>query len=363
MRRRALLAAALTGSAVVVTGGLPAYAQRGVPPLREDLLREALDPLDPAVSGALVRVEGAAGRWRGRAGVADVHSRRPVPWDARFRIGSMTKTFTATAVLQLAAAGLLDIDAPVRRYLPGRLPEGYPGTVRQLLDHTSGLRGTELPHKEVDWFLAHRFDTFEPGSQVAWTEEPLFTPGEQQRYGNVGYIVAGLVIEAVTGRPWADAIRRGILRPLGLRNTFLPGTDPAIPGPHARGYELIGSRYVDVTRANPSLQWAAAEMISTTADLDRFLTALLGGRLLPPRQLEAMLTVAAGGPHSAGLTRLPLDVDGSAVWGKSGDRPGYQSGMGATADLRRRLVYSVNPLAMGGEQAAVAQRIVLAAMA
>lgn len=360
MRRRALLGAALAGSAAALTGFSPAYARSGLPPLNPEALEAVLDPLDPAVSGALVRVEGAAGRWRGRAGFADVHSRRPVPWDARFRIGSMTKTFTATAVLQLAAAGLLDIDAPVRRYLPGRLPEGYPGTVRQLLDHTHGLRGRELPHKDADWFLAHRFDTFEPGSQVLWGEEPLFTPGTEQRYGNVGYIVAGLVIEAVTGRPYADTIRRGILRPLGLRHTYLPGTDPAIPGPHAHGYELIGERYVDVSRANPSLQWAAAEMISTTADLDRFLTALLGGRLLPPRQLEVMLTVPDGGSHSAGLTRFPFgDVE---VWGKSGDRPGYNNGMGATRDLRRRLIYSVNPLTMGGEQPAVAQRIILAAL-
>jgi D-alanyl-D-alanine carboxypeptidase len=360
MHRRTLLGAALAGTALAVAGRVPAYAGTGLPPLNEAALAAALKPLDPAVSGALVRVEGSAGRWRGRAGVGDVHRGSPVPWDARFRIGSMTKVFTATAVLQLVAAGLIELDAPVRRYLPDRLPEGYPGTVRQLLDHTSGLRGLELRHKDWDWFKDHRFDTFEPGSQVRWEEEPLFTPGTKQVYGNVGYIVAGLVIERVTGRPYADAIRRGILRPLGLRHTYLPGTHTAIPGPHAHGYELIDGEYVDVTRANPSLQWAAAEMISTTGDLDRFLTVLLGGRLLPPRELQAMLTVPNGGTYGCGLSRLLIgDLE---IWGKSGDRPGYNNGMGATLDLSRRLVYSVNTLKMGGDTPVIAERLMMAAL-
>ncbi|MEU8657937.1 serine hydrolase domain-containing protein [Actinoplanes philippinensis] len=357
MQRRTLLGAAFAGTALALTGRVPAYAQG----LNETALAAALKPLDPAVSGALVRVEGSAGRWRGRAGVGDVRSGSPVPWDARFRIGSMTKAFTATAVLQLVAAGLIELDAPVRRYLPERLPEGYPGTVRQLLDYTSGLRAREIPHKERAWFLEHRFDTFEPGSQVLWDEEPLFTPGDKQVYGNVSYIVAGLVIERVTGRPYADAIRRGILRPLGLRHTYLPGTHTAIPGPHAHGYELIDGEYVDVTRANPSLQWAAAEMISTAADLDRFLTALLGGRLLPARELRAMLTVPKNGTYGCGLSRLQLP-DGREIWGKSGDRPGYNNGMGATRDLSRRLVYSVNTLTMGGDTPAIVEKIMAAAL-
>jgi D-alanyl-D-alanine carboxypeptidase len=336
-----------------------------------------LEPLDPAVSGALVRVEGSAGRWRGRAGVGDVHRGSPVPWDARFRIGSMTKAFTATAVLQLAAAGLVDVDAPLRRYLPDLLPEGYAGTVRHAMNHTHGLRGAPIPSKDREWFLAHRYDTFVPGSQVLWNETPLFEPGTRQQYSNLGYIVAGLVIERVTGRPYADAVRRGIIRPLGLRGTSLPGTRLDVPGPHAHGYERIVEgdevRYVDVTRSNPTLQWAAAEIISTTADLDDFLVGLLGGRLLPKRQLAAMLTVPDapvwapgesedGSPasYSAGLTRIP--IGDLVVWGKSGDRPGYNNGMGATLDLRRRLTYSVNTLKMGGGQPLTAQRIIMAAL-
>ncbi|GIF04280.1 serine hydrolase domain-containing protein [Actinoplanes siamensis] len=381
MNRRSLLGGVLAGGVLATVGGTPAVARSSagsaLPPLRPAALHAAIHPLGAEVSGALVRVEGAAGRWRGRAGEAEIGTGRPVPWEARFRIGSMTKAFTATAVLQLAAAGLVELDAPLRRYLPDLLPEGYAGTLRHALDHTHGLVAAEIPHKDPAWFRVHRYDTFRPGSQVLWNETPLFEPGSRQQYGNIGYIVAGLVIERVTGRPYADAVRRGVIRPLGLRGTSLPGARVDVPGPHAHGYEKIVEgdriRYLDVTRSNPTLQWAAAEIISTTGDLDEFLVALLGGRLLPNWALDAMLTVPDvptwapgrkedGSPASygAGLTRIPMgDL---VVWGKSGDRPGYNNGMGATRDLRRRLVFSVNTLNMGGEQPLTAQRIVAAAL-
>ncbi|GAA2674381.1 serine hydrolase domain-containing protein [Actinoplanes palleronii] len=379
MNRRSLLGGALAGGLLAVTGVRPASAKgSALPPLDTTALAAVIDPLPAEISGALVRIEGAAGRWHGRAGEAEIGTGRPVPWDGRFRIGSMTKAFTAAAILQLVAAGLVELDAPLRRYLPDLLPEGYPGTVRMALDHTHGLRGTPIPNKDRAWFLAHRYDTFVPGSQVQWTEEPLFEPGTRQDYSNLGYIVAGLVIERVTGRPYADAVRRGVLRPLGLRATSLPGTRLGIPGPHAHGYERIVEggtvRYVDVTRANPTLQWAAAEIISTTADLDAFLVGLLGGHLLPHRQLAAMLTVPSDAPiwapgededgspatYSAGLSRIRLG--GVEVWGKSGDRPGYNNGMGATLDLRRRVTFSLNTLTMGGDQPVTAQRLILAAL-
>ncbi|MEV6342915.1 serine hydrolase domain-containing protein [Actinoplanes sp. NPDC051851] len=341
---------------------------KGLPPLNAEALSAALDPLrEPdflqgEVSGALVRIEGSAGRWRGRAGIADLTTRAPVPWDARFRIGSMTKAFTATAMFQLAEAGLVELDAPLRRYLPDLLPEGHPATVRQAMDHTSGIQPVPIDHKNPDWFFVHRYDTFAPEDLVLWTEPPPFTPGEQQVYGNVGYIVAGLVIERVTGRPYADAVRRGVLRRLGLEHTCLPGTAIGIPGPHAHGYERYGTGFVDVTESNPSLQWAAAEIISTTGDLDGFLTGLFGGRLLSPRSLSEMMTVPdiAGAEYSAGLKRLV--VGDLILWGKSGDRPGYTSGMGTTPDLARRLIYSVNTLKMGSDLPDIAMDVIMAAL-
>ncbi|WP_338870113.1 serine hydrolase domain-containing protein [Myxococcus stipitatus] len=349
-----------------------ALSESPLAPLNREALRQAIAGLpDAATTAAQVRIEGSAGRWLGSSGVADVHSGAPVPKNARFRIGSITKTFTATVVLQLAAERRVDLDRPVQHYLPGLLPLDYSlVTVRQLLNHTHGLPGVPLPAKDPEWFFENRFRRFTPRELVSLALEQgkRFEPGTQQEYGNIGYLVAGLLIEKVTGRPYGQAVRERILVPLELRDTSVPGNDPTIPGPHVRGYEAVTQddgtvRLVDVTEANQSIPWAAGEMISTTADLDTFLCALFRGRLLPPEQLEEMFTVpdvpfVGGGRamYSAGLTRIP--VNGLTVWGKSGDRHGYNNGMGATRDLRRRLVYSVNTLRMGQERPAIAGRIV-----
>ncbi|GAA4410663.1 serine hydrolase domain-containing protein [Actinokineospora soli] len=350
-----------------------------VPPLDPAAMRAAIAGLpDADHSGALVRVRGTAGCWDGASGVADVRSGRAVPLNARFRIGSMTKVFTATAALHLAARGDLDLDATVQHYAPGLLPEDYPPVpVRTLLDHTHGLPGVPIDHKDPDWFLAHRFDTWTPRAMfdLAFTERPVeFPPGAKQHYGNIGYLVLGAVIEEVTGRPYAETVHDAVIAPLRLTGTSFPGARTRVPGPHARAYEVRDGRYVDVTEANPTYQWAAAEAISTTEDLDRLLVALITGRLLPPAQNAVLFTVpdvpAYDGDddpandvpahRGGGLDRLAI---GPVVfWGKTGDRPGYNNGFGATEDLARRVVFSVNTLHMGvPEQPAVSRRVILAA--
>lgn len=358
-----------------------------LPPLHREALRQALSGLpDSSATGAQVRVSGLDGRWLGTSGVADIQTGAPVRADARFRIGSMTKTFTATVVLQLAAERRVDLDRPVQEYLPRLLPAGVyaPITVRQLLNHTHGLPGVPLPQKDPQWFFENRFRRYSPRELVSLAVPlgPRFPPGQAQEYGNIGYIVAGLLIEQVTGRPYAEAVRDRILRPLRLGDTFVPGNDVAIPGPHTHGYEAVEADgeacptgtvtsgqlcLVDVTEASQSIPWAAGEMISTTADLDRFLVALFQGRLLPRPQLEELFTVpdlpsTDGGraTYSAGLTRI--EINGHTLWGKSGDRHGYNNGMGATRDLRRRIIYSVNTLRMGQTPPALTARIVAAAM-
>jgi D-alanyl-D-alanine carboxypeptidase len=325
---------------------------------------------DAEASGALVQIRGAAGSWSGASGVASIDQRRPPRRDSRFRIGSMTKTFTAIVVLQLAAERRIRLDLPVQRYLPGLLPADYPPIpIRTLLNWTSGINGVGVNSKDPAWFQAHRYDHWEPGSQLDLSRPLAFPPGTRQRYGNADYILAGLLIEGVTGHSWGDEVTRRIIRPLRLRGTSVPGDDPRIRGPHAHGYEATAGGWVDVTEAEPSLQWSAASMISTTDDLDRLLVALFRGRLLPPHELREMFTVPPvkmygtdeQAVYSAGLTRFV--IGGRTIWAKSGDRPGYNNGMGATRDLSRRLVYSVNTLHMGGsEQPAVSQRIIFAAL-
>jgi D-alanyl-D-alanine carboxypeptidase len=363
-----VLATVLAGSAA---GPAAAATEPAPPPLDPARLAAALEGLpDGEVSGALVQIRGRAGAWSGTAGIAELSRPEPPRLDGRFRIGSMTKTFTAVVTLQLAAERRIHLDSPVQRYLPGLLPADYdPIPVRSLLNFTSGINGRGVDSKDPAWFSEHRYDHFEPGSQLDLSKPLAFEPGQAQRYGNADYILAGLLIEKVTGHSWADEINRRIIRPLRLTGTSVPGDDPRIAGPHAHGYQATPDGWLDVTEANPSLQWSAASIISTAPDLDRFLVALFRGRLLPRRQLNEMFTVpgvkifgsTADAVYSAGLTRFR--TGGLTVWVKSGDRPGYLNAMGATRDLSRRLVYSVNTLSMGATKPPrAAQEIVLAAL-
>ncbi|SHG80766.1 serine hydrolase domain-containing protein [Streptoalloteichus hindustanus] len=376
--------AVLAGTAPVALAAAPSESAaaarcRALPERDQKALRDAIAGLpNDEASGALVRVSGDAGCWSGTSGFAEKNSGRPVPKNGRFRIGSMTKTFTAVAVLQLVAEGRVELDRPIQHYLPDLLPADRPPiTVRQVLTYTSGIQGLAVNSKDAAWFFEHRYDTFRPGEQLDTRAPLLFQPGQKQKYGNADYIVAGLLIEKVTGQRWEKVIENRILRPFGLGDTEAPGRNTKIRGPHAHAYEAVTrdgeTELVDVTEANPSLQWSAASMISSAADLDQFLTALFGGKILPKEQLDVMLSVPdvptydgdddpsndVKAVHSAGLTKMKLN--GQTVWGKSGDRPGYNNGMGATPDLRRRLVFSVNTLHMGQGQPVVAQRVIAAA--
>jgi D-alanyl-D-alanine carboxypeptidase len=346
----------------------PAVAAPALPPLDPVKLHDAIDPLPAGkVTGALAQIRGSAGEWTGTSGVEDVRTGAPVQPGDRFRIGSMTKVFTATVVLQLAAEHRVDLDEDVQRYLPGVLPAHLPKVkVRQLLNHTSGLPNDLSPEFPPSpgpaWFVAHRFDVWTPQQivQISTRHEQQFDPGSKQQYEGINYYLAGMLIERVTGHSYADEVRCRIIDRLRLRGTSVPDiADPAIPGPHTHGYVAIPgeAELADVTEQSP-WAWAEGGMISTAPDLDTFLVALFKGRLLPPAQLDEMFRVPdveyAGtdncnrGPgagkacFSAGLTTGTLP-SGVTVWGKTGARPGYTSGMFATRDLARRAVYSFNP--------------------
>ncbi|WP_031148781.1 serine hydrolase domain-containing protein [Streptomyces erythrochromogenes] len=298
--------------------------------------------------------------------------------EGRFRAGSVTKVFTAAVVLQLASEGRVDLDGPVRRHLPGVVPDRYGAvTVRQLLNHTSGIPAADGPGDSFEAQWEHRFDVTDPRAQVAnaVAKEREFAPGSAQHYLNINYTVLGVLIEKVTGMRYEDAVGARILGPLGLHRTSFPGrTETRIQGPHNRGYQAIpkadGSRELrDVTEWNSSDRWAAGDIISTTADLERFTVALFSGRVVPKDRLEEMFTVpdvkdfASGEPAAmtAGLSRTVLP-DGTVAWGKTGGRHGYNSAIGATRDLSRTLVYSVNATdAKGRDMNPVALGVIMAA--
>lgn len=326
------------------------------------------DPAGSGATAALVRVGGDS-RWHGSGGVHDLRSGRPADPGARFRAGSVTKVFTAAAVLQLASEGAVELDRSVRAYLPDLIPAAYEGvTVRQLLDHTSGIPAPDFPGSTVEEWYGNRFVLHDPRAMVrsATSKEPEFAPGARQHYLNIGYTIAGLLIERVTGDSYEERVTERILRPLGLHDTYLPGRSPRIQGPHNRGYQIFGlpdgsTELRDVSVWGVTDGWAAGDIISTTADLERFTRALFSGRVVRGPLLEEMFTLPrlteGTASYSVGLTHWRLG--GRDVWGKTGGRWGYNAGMGGTRDLTTTLVYSVNSTdAKGQERSAVVMGLI-----
>ncbi|GAA3343872.1 serine hydrolase domain-containing protein [Amorphoplanes nipponensis] len=334
--------AALTAGAVLAA---PAASAGPAAPGRSDVVRHQLDRLvaGDGFPGALASVRGADGRVRDyTAGVADLRTGQPVPRDGRVRIGSNTKTFTAVVVLQLVGEGRIDLDGTVERYLPGVVRgagiDGGRITVRQLLQQTSGLPDYDdvlftEPRDLVR--LSHAY--YDPRRLVdaALTRPARFAPGARWEYSNTNYVLAGLLAERVTGRPVGEEITRRIIEPLGLRHTSWPGVgEQRLTGRHPHGYVAVapGAPWIDVTRMDPSLGWAAGQLISTPGELRTFLEALIGGRLLRPAQQAALTTtVAAPGfeptgdwEYGLGIARHALPCGGHA-WGHGGDIQGFET--------------------------------------
>ena len=289
------------------------------------------------ITGAAVLVtdpteDASCGRWAETDGTADLRTGRRMNAADRLRVGSVTKTFTATLVLQLVAEHRLSLEDPVDRFLPGLINRhGYDGrriTVRQLLQHTSRLPdyhdGPEWDHPE-----RLRYRHFEPRDLVARALE-LPRPQGPWHYATTNYLVLGMIVREVTGRtPEAETTRR-IITPLGLRDTYWPGDDTRVQGPHSHSYFTAGDgRRVDGTAWNMTSGGVGGALVSTPADLTRFATALFDGRLLPAAQPAQMRrTVAAdpdrlwpGARYGLGLISSPLTCGGT--WqGHGGTVPG-----------------------------------------
>ncbi len=302
-------------------------------------LQEAVQAfVDAGFAGVQARVHDARGAWVGTAGVRELGGDEQPPADGRFWVGSTTKTFVATLVLQLVAEGAIGLDSPVADHLPGFGLDGRI-TVRMLLQHTSGLYnytgeldpdGTfvpGLPGLGKPW-VENRFHSYRPEELVrfALARPARFEPGADQSYSNTNYTVAVLLIEAVGGLPYAEQMRRRILEPLGLRDTVVPGDSPELPEPHAHGYCRFQDgaewKVVDVTRQNLSLLVGAGDMSSTTRDLHTFFSALLGGRLLPAPLLEQMREPHGMLGYGFGLFVQDLGPEHGTIVHHNGGAPG-----------------------------------------
>ncbi|MGW0520034.1 serine hydrolase domain-containing protein [Crossiella sp. NPDC003009] len=351
MRLRRTTTAALTaGILLACTGPATALAEPAL--TRANQVQRSLDRLvrEAKFPAALAAVS-VDGRQRSyAAGVRDRATGAPAVKDSQVRIGSNTKTFVAVAVLQLVAEGKVELDAPIERYLPnlvrGKGIDGNHITVRQLLQHTSGLPNY-TKHIGVTRFPEFRDRYREPREllDIALSHPADFAPGTSWSYSNTGYLLAGLLIQRVTGRPVAEVVTTKVIDRAGLRETYWPRVgEMTIRGPHPKGYGLTDSTkpdspVLDVTVQDTGWGGAAGELVGTPSDLNRFYAALLGGRLLPPAQLAEMRkTVPAkdfipGVSYGLGIMRTELSC-GRVAWSHGGDIPGYETRNGSTEDGR-----------------------------
>ncbi|GHH06171.1 serine hydrolase domain-containing protein [Amycolatopsis oliviviridis] len=339
--------------ALLTTAGLIATTGTALADTSADrkVVQEALDQLTSSGSalGVQARVADGHQRFTARSGKAELDSHRPVPENGRFRVGSITKTFVSTVLLQLSGEGKVELDVPVVRYLPGLIDGRI--TVRQVMQHTSGLYNyTNALPLDPDQFEKIRYKHWTPQELLKIsTDKPLdFGPGTRWSYSNTNYVVAGLLVEKLTGKPYEQAVEQRILKPLRLDGTEVPGDDADIHGPHAHGYVTVAGKPNDITRINPSVAWAAGEIISTTRDLDTFGVALAGGKLLKPaQQREIGKTTAISPGYGLGLEVQTLSC-GTKVWGHSGGIPGYSSLLMTTQDTKKRLELSATSAPTAG---------------
>ncbi|MCI0768153.1 serine hydrolase domain-containing protein [Bacillus sp. TL12] len=303
------------------------------------------------IPGVIVAVKNGDVNWSYASGEANIERNHKVDADSAFRIGSTTKTFVATVALQLAGEKKLSLDDTVEKWIPGFVKgKGYDGnkiTIRQLLNHTSGIPDFLTPEFK-NKLLENPSANYTPEQLIARALE--LDPVTGWAYSNTNTVIVGLIIQKVTGETYAEQVKKRIIEPLGLKETFLPGSSMDIPKKNARGYLNTGDKLVDITVLNPSFANAGGEMISTGEDLTTFFRALLGGKLLTPEMQKEMMTSTADSPlgkYGLGIhaTRLP---DGTEVWGHGGGIPGFTNFAGGTEDGQH--VISININVLGAEK-------------
>ncbi|MFC9664151.1 serine hydrolase domain-containing protein [Nocardia sp. NPDC127606] len=338
-----------------------------------DRVQRVRDDIDAAVasgvSGVIATLTENGKTTTLAAGVADRASGSPIPTEPpqQVRVGSVSKSFVAAIVLQLVAERRIQLDEPIDTYLPGLIVgDGVDGraiTVRQILQHRSGLpEFADSP--EIDEYravLAGR--TFTPTEELALAlrHPAKFEPGARFTYTNTNYLVAAMMIERITGRPYVDALQDRIIRPLGLTDTYLPATgEHDMRGPHPHGYAPIDGTRTDVTRIEPSVPWAAGALVSTGGDLNRYFLDLVAGKVVAEPELQQMLAALPTGVDSMpeyGLGVMSAELScGTRYIGHTGGITGYATFSGATTDGRAATIVWTEPPSQQPDMMAILTR-------
>jgi D-alanyl-D-alanine carboxypeptidase len=334
----ALLAPAVAGAAEQQSSG----AARTLQPLIEN-------EVAAGAPGVAAYLDDGRHVWQGAAGVADVGTGRRLRPNDRFRAGSNTKSVVATVVLQLVGERRLALTDTVARRLGPVLPYANRVTVRNLLNHTSGIPDDATP-PAIELFKGDPFRQWKPAELVALVagQPQEFTAGTSWAYSNTNYTLLGMIVERVTGHTLGQEVDRRILRPLGLRDTSMPLHESSLTGSFSRGYSLdydddlnqIPGTMRDVTVHDSSGYWAAGNLVTTERDLAHFFRALLTGRLLSPRLLTEMKTVVPttyGPTIHYGLGLFVYDTPCGTLIGHGGGMPGYENQFVSSPDGRRQI--------------------------
>ena len=283
-----------------------------------------------SIPGAIVGIWGPAGEYVRAFGVADKATGALMKTDFYSRIGSLTKTFTVTAVLQLVDQGKAGLDDPIAMYIQD-VPQGDQITLRQLARMQSGSVPYDDTEEFCEDYLGDPQRPFTPQQllEYSFAKPPSFPPGTAWEYCNTNTILLGLLVEEISGQSVGDYLHQHILVPLALTHTALQ-TTAAFPEPHAQGYTALGAAPGGVRIAtdwNPSWGWTAGAMTSTLADLRIWTHAVATGTLLEPEtQRQRLETVSMAHDGAADPNNYGLGIFNASGWiGHSGSLPGYQS--------------------------------------
>ena len=333
-----MLVAAITLALLMLSGGCRALSTPGTGSSSAQALQSALDRWRSKadVTATVLGVSNSDGIWLGASGTPERGGTVGITTNARFRIASITKVFVAVIVLQLVEERRLGLDDVVRHYLPDS--EFGSVTIRQLLNHTSGIPDYSMSDDFNAGLLKHRERRWTAAELLALVKdmEPNFAPGTDYAYSNTDYIVLGEVIMKVSGRTWAEEVRRRILDPLNLDSTYVAGAGPAreavVPG------YFDSDNDGDVENVETGGPWPALEssegpagaIVSTASDLVTFGEALFRGRLVQDSTLQAMVTEGPYHPrfsnYGLGLEIMRPDYR-TTIWGHGGFLPGFKSAL------------------------------------
>jgi D-alanyl-D-alanine carboxypeptidase len=356
MRKHLIIGASIVAASLVVgvVTSVPASASHGGH--GRDRLQSKLDELVAiGLPGASLYLRVGHHEAHLTSGTGEVATATPMRPDDHFKIASLTKTYTSAVVMRLVEQGRLRLEDPVSRWLSDELvPNGEHITVRQLLSHTSGLFDFEADPRVLAPYLngdlAHFWSSTEL-VQMATSHPPLFPPGQTDIavYSNTNYVVAGLIVEAVTGQSFADVLESHVLRSLHLDETSYP-TEPGMPAPYAHGYLALGAPpSIDVTGLSPSLTSTSGAMVSTMDDLADFYRALLTGRVVDRHLLRQMKDTRSEGTkvdipgqrYGMGLESFPTTC-GHLAWGHNGVVPGYMTFIFSSEDGHHQAALMIN---------------------